>query len=269
MQKYGALDVPIAVASNVVDLMNKLSVKIIADTIAEAEAHFGCKVGLIVIDTLSKGIAAGGGDEDKARDANIMLANLRRIEELTNVHIACVGHTGKDQERGHRGSNANMGDVDLMVQITGNGGVKTATVIKFNDGMEGSLTHYKIESAQLGTDEDGDPITTAIISDAAAEVEQEVTARKGLSKTQRRAMELLTRCINDHGRPPPASNEFPRGVRVVSLEEWHTACERGGLSLAEKKENRDRAFRRAKDDLQTFHRIACLDSLVWLARDDD
>lgn len=269
MRKYGAPDLPIAVASNVVDLKNKGCVKLIVDTIREAEGHFGCTVGLVVIDTLSKGIAAGGGDEDKAKDVNIVLANLRRVEEMTNVHIACVGHTGKDEGRGHRGSNANPGDVDLMVQITGDGGVKTATVIKINDGMEGPLTHYKIESALLGTDEDGDPITTAVISDEATEAEQEVKAKKGLSKAQRRAMELLTRCINDHGRSAPTSNEFPRGACVVTLEEWHTACERGGLSSAEKKEDRDRAFRRAKDDLQTSMRIACLDGLVWLVRDND
>lgn len=268
-RKYGAPDLPIAVASNVIDLKNKGCVKLIVDTIREAEARFGCKVGLIVIDTISKGIAAGGGDEDKAKDVNVVLANLRRVEELTNVHIACVGHTGKDEERGHRGSNANLGDVDLMVQISGGeGAVKTATVIKVNDGMEGPLTHYKIESALLGTDEDGDAVTTAIISDDAAEAAQEAKVKKGLSGTQRRAMELLTRCINDNGRPPPASQEFPRNVRVVALEEWHTACERGSLSSAKEKEDRDRAFRRAKDDLQTFNRIACLDGLVWLVRDD-
>jgi hypothetical protein len=173
-RKYDAPDLPIAVASNVIDLKNKGCVKLIVDTIREAETRFGYKVGLIVIDTISKGIAAGGGDEDKAKDVNVVLANLRRVEELTTVHIACVGHTGKDEERGHRGSSANLGDVDLMVQISGGeGAVKTATVIKINDGMEGPLTHYKIESALLGTDEDGDAITTAIISDDAAEAAQE------------------------------------------------------------------------------------------------
>ena len=61
---------------------------------------------------------------------------------MTDIHIACVGHTGKDEGRGHRGSNANVGDMDLMVQITGDGAVKTATVVKINDGHEGPLTHY-------------------------------------------------------------------------------------------------------------------------------
>ncbi|MCA1531438.1 AAA family ATPase [Bradyrhizobium sp. NBAIM03] len=268
MRKYETPDLPIAVASNVVDLKNKGCVKVILDTAREAEARFGCKVGVIVIDTISKGIAAGGGDEDKARDMNIVLANLRRVEELTNVHIACVGHTGKDEARGHRGSNANPGDVDLMVQISGDGAVKTATVVKINDGMEGPLTHYKIESALLGTDEDDDPITTAIVSDDGAEAEREAKAKTGLSDAQRRALELLTRCINEHGRPPPPSREFPQNVRVVLLKEWHTMCERCSLSSAEKKTDRDKAFRRAWEGLQTKMRIACLDGWVWLVRDD-
>jgi RecA-family ATPase len=89
----------------------------ISDTVREADARFDRRVGLIIIDTISKGVAACGGDEDRARDTNIMLANLRRVEERTGVRIACVGHTGKDETRGHRGSSAHLGDVDLMVQI--------------------------------------------------------------------------------------------------------------------------------------------------------
>jgi hypothetical protein len=269
MRKYGAPDLPIAVASNVIDLKNRNCVKLIVDTIRTAEDRFGCKVGMIVIDTISKGIAAGGGDEDKAKDQNIVLANLRRVEELTDVHIACVGHTGKDEGRGHRGSNANVGDMDLMVQITGDDAVKTATVIKINDGMEGPLTHYKIESALLGVDDDGDPITTAIISDEAAEAEAEAKSKVGLTGTERRALELLTRCINDQGQSPPGSSEYPQNVRVVLAKEWHAACERGGMSAADERKDRDKAFRRAREGLQTKMRIACLDGWVWLVRKGD
>lgn len=268
MRKYGVLDLPIAVASNVIDLKNKGCIKLIVDAVHEAALRFECKVGVLVIDTISKGIAAGGGDEDKAKDVNIVAANLRQIEGLTDVHIACVGHTGKDEGRGHRGSNANSGDMDMMVQIKGDDAVKTATIVKINDGVEGPLTSYKIESFQLGADDDGDPITTAVVSDDEAEAEQEAKAKRGLSKAQRRAMDLLTRCINDDGRQAPSSSDFPRGVRVVTLDEWHTACERGGLSSAEKKDDRDRAFRRARDDLLTLRRIGFWDGLVWLVRDD-
>ena len=42
-------------------------------------------VGLIVIDTYAKGIAAGGGDEDKAQHANIVAANLKMIHERLKI----------------------------------------------------------------------------------------------------------------------------------------------------------------------------------------
>ena len=167
--------------------------------VTEAGEHFEwCNVGLIIIDTISKGIAAGGGDENSATDTNIMLANLRRIEEQTGVHIACVGHTGKDQDKGHRGSSAHMGDVDLMVQISGDD-VKTAVIIKANDQQEGQLTTWATEIVKLGTDEDGDDITTALISDEQPDGKQTKTKtkRQPLTGSQSRAMELLTRCTRN------------------------------------------------------------------------
>ena len=263
----GKADLPIAVVPGIMNLMHPGCVKYVVGTIRTAEARFQCEVGLVIIDTISKGIAAGGGDEDKAKDVNIVLANLRRIEEQLDVHIAVVGHTGKDQKKGHRGSSAHIGDVDLMVQISKSGEVMTATVIKANDQPDGDLTHFKIEVVETDIDEDGDPVVTTIVSDELVEAGKEAKSNR-LSGAQSRALELLTRCINDVGRPPPASTQYPKNIRVVSLFEWHTMCERGSLSAAEDKRSRDRVFRRAKDDLQTMHRIACLDGLVWLVRDD-
>src|SRR5262249_32973831 len=120
---------PIAVAGEVVDLMNRSCVDIILATIHEAEQRFVCEIGLVIFDTYAKGIAAGGGDEDKAKDQNVVQANLRRVLDRVNIHIAGIGHTGKDESKGERGSNARLADVDVLVQITGDE-IKTATVKK-------------------------------------------------------------------------------------------------------------------------------------------
>jgi hypothetical protein len=61
---HGAL--PIAVTGRIINLLDRKCVDTILATILEAEQHFGCKVGLAIFDTYSKGIAAGGGDEDKS-----------------------------------------------------------------------------------------------------------------------------------------------------------------------------------------------------------
>src|SRR5262245_35665335 len=64
-------NLPIAVSSQMIDLLNRSCADIILATIREAEQRFACEVGLAIFDTYAKGIAAGGGDEDKAKDQNI------------------------------------------------------------------------------------------------------------------------------------------------------------------------------------------------------
>ena len=253
----------IAVASQIIDLLNQKCVAMIVDTVHAAEVHYSCTVGVIVIDTYGKGIAAGGGDENSAKDQNITLANLRRVQELTGVHVAFVGHTGKDETKGARGSNAHMGDVDMMVQISVAEDIRTATITKINDGVEGVLTRFKVKSVTLGQDEDGDDITTAIVSDDRFDTEKE-SSRARLNKSQRRAMELLDRCVIEEGKPAPTT-EYPRGVSVVPMARWQTACLKGGLSPAGTKESADKAFRRAVKDLVAMHRIGIWDELVWIA----
>jgi hypothetical protein len=131
---------PIAVAAGIIDLMDPKCVDIIVATMREAETKFGCSVGFIVFDTYAKGIAAGGSDENQAKDQGAAITNLRRVQEQTGVHIAIISHTGKDPKKGARGSNAQDGDVDVMVQIAGDG-IKVATVTKANDQAEArSLT---------------------------------------------------------------------------------------------------------------------------------
>jgi hypothetical protein len=163
------VNLPIAVAGDIVDLIDDASVVTITETIKAAQAKFGIPVGLIVIDTYSKGIAAGGGDEDKAQHQNIVAANLKKIHEAfapNKIHIATIGHSGKDQSRGERGSNAKLGHVDLAVQITGDR-IKTATVVKANDQPDGPLTSFSVQEIVLGVDEDGEPRVAGILSAAA------------------------------------------------------------------------------------------------------
>jgi len=154
---------PIAVAGRIINLMDKACITEIIDAIKRAEDHYGVEAILAVFDTWSKGIAAGGGDENKAKDQNIALANLPSVIDHTNVHILTIGHTGKDENRGERGSNAKVADTDTEITVSG-GPIKAATVTKANDQPEGPLTSYKLEPFDFKPDEDGDPFRTFIVS---------------------------------------------------------------------------------------------------------
>ncbi len=255
---------PIAVRRGVIDLLNPKCVQQIVAEVREVEQHTGCTVGLIIFDTFSKAISVSG-DEDKAKDQNRAAVNLRRLLEVIDVHIATVGHTGKDESRGERGSNARLGDIDVLIAITGAQITKTATVVEANDQPERAIAQFRLELIELGHDEDGDPKMVSIIAKENVETDDASKDSVRLNATQRRAMELLVRTVNEYGRSPPASGEYPRNIRVVSVKEWQTMCERIGLSSSEDKGNRDRAFRRARDELFDLKQIGTLDGLVWIA----
>lgn len=246
-QRDGLTGLPIAVASNIVDMLNPACVDIIVATVHAAERRFDCPVGMVIVDTWSKGIAAGGGDEDKARDQNIVAANLRRIHEQLDIHIAGVGHSGKDETRGERGSNARQGDVDLQIHITGDN-VKTATVIKANDQPEGILTSFAGEVVQLGVDADGDPITAFILSRAA--VAAAPVAGSRLSDRQVLALDALRSAIKEHG---------DKGA--VTVDVWRDEMFRTGV-LDRDATNPRQDFKRLRDALARMKRIVEQDGFV-------
>jgi hypothetical protein len=270
-KRNGLTGLPIAVAAGIINLMDPNCVDVIVATIRAAEKTFASSVGFAVFDTFAKGIAAGGGDENHAKDLGLALANLRRAQEQTGAHVAVVSHTGKDQKKGARGSNSQDGDVDVLVQIAGDGTVKIATVTKANDQAEGVLTKFKAEIAVLGVDEDGDDISTAIISAdlCGSSTDGKSTGEKApLRPTERRAMDLLINAINDVGTPPPPTAGIPTGIgRAVPVDVWSTYCERGGISAGEARSAFRMAFQRVRISLANKHRIGELDGLVWVAYD--
>jgi hypothetical protein len=263
-QRDGLNGLPIAVADAVIDLLNPACVETIVATVRAAEQQFGRDVGLIVLDTYAKGIAANGGDEDKARDQNRAAANLRNVHARLNVHIALVGHTGKDETRGARGSNAHLGDVDVMVQISGDT-IKTAQVIKGNDQPERTIAEFKLEAFELGRDEDGDPITTAIVSTEHFEPIAGAgpkPKKPNLPPVPKAALHALNEAIADEGRTvDDASGRIPRGVTCVTLDAWRDRLTK--LAIINAKGNPREQFRRIRVTLQNARIIGIWDDFVW------
>jgi AAA domain/CHC2 zinc finger len=255
-------DLPIAVSSQVIDLMDRGCVQNIIDAIKQAEDRLSREIGLLVIDTYAKGIAAGGGDESLAKDQNAALANLRRVIDKIIVHIATVGHTGKDESRGERGSNAKLADVDLQVQIGGDT-IKTATVKKANDQEQGPLTSFRLEPYDFGPDEDGDPFRTYVLS---KEIIPGVEAlERPLTDQQRLAIEALTETVLVHGINLPPGDSLPAGLKTVTADQWRAEVFRRKVIDEETTKNPRARFSELRTRLAAKHLIGVRDKLVWLA----
>ena len=260
-------DAPFGVINHVIDLLDVSCVSTILDTIDAFEDRTQIETGLLVFDTYSKGIAAGAGDEDKAKDQNRVAANLRRVIEKKSVHIAGVGHTGKDESRGERGSNARLADVDVQETVNGNDKtIRTVTVTKANDQDEGLLTSFVLERITLGVDEDGEEEWTYIVDPQKVPAP---TAAKKLGRPKgsaqaKVALSALELAMSELGRVPPPSNHIPSGVPTINLGEWKDYFLRRSVAGTEKTESRDKAFNRAVNSLQADNLIGIWGGQVWL-----
>lgn len=88
----------------------------VADLIAIArETAAGRPIALVVVDTLAR--AMPGVDENSAQEVGIVIASCDMVKEQLRCAVAPIHHTGKDQERGMRGSNAIHGAVDTTLRI--------------------------------------------------------------------------------------------------------------------------------------------------------
>jgi hypothetical protein len=195
---------PVAIVSAMIDLMNPATVKDVVALIRSVEQDTGEPVVLVIFDTFAKLMAAGGGDENLARDHGKVFANLQRLKNEIGCHVALIGHTGKDESRGSRGSNASKGDVDVEVMISGDI-IKTATVIKANDAPEGALFSFKSETHEFGMDEDGDPITVNIVS---AEEVSTQSASKAAEPKLTTNQRILFRILHDAGSAGLTQDEW-------------------------------------------------------------
>jgi hypothetical protein len=253
------IDLPIAVARQVVSLTDPRSVPAIVDAISRAEDDFGIAVGLVIFDTYCKLIAAGGGDEGAAKDQNIVIANQRRIIDQKTVHIANIGHTGKDVSRGERGSNAHLADVE--VTISGDA-VKIATVTKANDQPEDVLTGFRLEPYEFDADEDGEPFRTFILGKELLAGAAGDEGRQKLSTKQRLALDALFEVVLTKGKPAPTEYRLPASVKLVTAEDWRDEMYRRRVLDADNSNPRARlsAMRSA---LQGRYLIGVRDDYVW------
>jgi hypothetical protein len=128
--------------------------------IRELEPELGPCV-LVIIDTVSRSLA--GGDENHPKDMGAFVRHCDVLREQLSTTVMPVHHTavGGDEPRGHR-SLRNAGDVRLYVTKLAEG-LSQLEVKHAKDGANGDRILFRIETEQVGTDEDGEPIIGALV----------------------------------------------------------------------------------------------------------
>lgn len=202
------------------------------------EAIEGREWRLIVIDTLAR--AMGAGDENTAKDMGAFIRNVDHLREQTGAHAMMIHHSGKDIARGARGSNSLDAAVDTVIKIVSDEGIRTAETVLQREMEAGATFTYTLRGVEIGRDQDGDPVTSAVIE--AADPPEEAPDRKGLGKNQRIALEALQQWAADHGRPCPSGTGWPEpGSRQIVERDGFLGFLAGKMTNDEAKDRRKSA----------------------------
>ncbi len=215
------------------------------------------KAGLIVLDTFNRMLA--GGDENGPQDMGAMVKNIGEIRCSTEAHIAAVHHGTKDGKT-PRGHTSLIGAADAVVEVAKAGdGSRTATLTMAKDDADGVAMGIRLRVVEMGTDDDGDPITTCIVD----EMEKPASIGPVITRSEGKARQFLADLIVTEGKPLPVG--CPDGLRGVAEDRWRDECESRRLSTAEKRDDRRRAFSRAFEGLMEKAIVGTRDGIVWLA----
>lgn len=121
----------------------------------------------IAVDTVHRFLA---GDENSAQDVKTMLDSCATLQQEFGATVILVHHTGVSDEVQHRarGSSAWKAglDVEISVRPTSNDGPICIANAKAKDFDPPDPMHFDLESIPINgwLDEDGDPVTSAILA---------------------------------------------------------------------------------------------------------
>lgn len=219
------------------------------------KAIAGGKSCAIFNDTVAKSMH--GQSEDRSEGMGCYISNARSFT-IEGHSFVSIHHTGKNAERGSRGSYALPADVDGLVCIEDG----VISIHKARDGADGARFGFELEQVRLGDDDEGDPITTCIVR----ELDEVPEKSKGttLSDKQKRGLEALQEALIEMGKPAPDKTHYPAGATVVHVDQWRDMCQRRGVFEGLKNE-RD-GWKKLHEGLASKRVIAQWDNYVWIAR---
>jgi hypothetical protein len=156
--------------------------------------------------------------------------------------------------------------VSFVVNVKGSGLAKvfTLTCTGANDGEEGPVTSFRLESVPLGTDTDG-KITTAPVVVQAAVITSDGS---NLKSNAAKAMDALEQAIEEHGVcPPDGSVGFPDGVATVTRDQWREQfyADAKAKQPATPDNTLKQRFTRATAELIEAERVAVTGDRCWIS----
>lgn len=201
-------------------LLQSLDIRLAADRadLVQAIQAAGWSGGVLCLDTLNR--AAPGMDENDSKSMGEVIGAAKAIQAALGGLVLLVHHTGKDATKGLRGHSSLHAALDAAVEVARDGERREWKMNKAKDGEDGEAHPFRLDVVEVGTDEDGEPITSCVIvpEENAGDAVRRVKLPKG--GNARLIWDALKDLFKANGerRPEGVPKELPIGRPVLSLE---------------------------------------------------
>jgi hypothetical protein len=215
------------VSEGPIDLINVNNAIQVAAAVKKLVKATGKIPVLIVIDTLARNF---GGDENSATEVGQFVRHLdlylRKIWKTTTL---IIHHSGKDRDRGARGSSALKGAVDAEYEVSRKDDlIIRITSRKMKDAEEPPPLSFELIGKSV-LDNNGNPIGSAVLHLVDNKVPSEDPTTRNLGKQQKAALAIL------EGMHLEIAERLARQSRedhpvYVQIEDWKSKCEDANVS---------------------------------------
>ncbi|WP_336490929.1 AAA family ATPase [Methylobacterium nigriterrae] len=215
----------------------------------------------VCLDTVNRSFD-GSESDDAAMTTYVQAADA--IREAFGCLVVLIHHCGHDGTR-PRGHTALPGAADTQIAVKKTAdGVITVTVELQKDGPAGDTFSCQLEAIEVGTDDEGDAITSCVVTPADQPNAPVVKAARRLSPKQCNALAALTEATLNHGAEPPAAFGLPKTIRAIPIDRWRDELHARGV-IEQGDKNPRTTLRRIREGLLARHAIGEREGLIWSA----
>lgn len=234
-------------------------------TVSQAIQSICPDASLIIIDTLHRNF--GGGDENSSKDLGAFINNIDIHLRKTGATVLIVHHSGHGDQDRSRGSSSIKAAMDVEYKISKVDDDVTMECTKSKEFEKPEPLSFKLKSQPLGwTDEDGKPITSAILNPSFYIKEKNGVK---LSSNDNLILKVLSELIESKGMPV-SENAIQKlnlyeGKKCITLEVWRDEVyPLLDVDSDKKQEALKKAFQRSRKKLKDAGRINMFDDHFWL-----
>lgn len=249
---------PLFVSDGPTDLASATNAARVAEAVQQLADVTGETPVLIVIDTLARNF---GGDENSATDVGQFVRHVdSHLRHKWKATTLIVHHSGKDGERGARGSSALKGAADAEYEVSRNDEDKIIrlTPRKMKDAEEPPPLAFELVGVSV-QDNEGN-----LLGGAALKVTEYIVplapAKSGMGKNQQMALAILEQMHKEIADRLASQGREDQPVNIL-IEDWRKKCEANDIPRNRYKEVSDALAKRKAIRLDGSHVVLLADAV--------